>query len=153
MAIGIDRNAVWRVHTVETIARTVATDSGQYTAFAVEYGDTRSKVRKTAVDRQSRTNLTDVEESVGGAAAQRARSMQVMPLRKRAAIGLKDLNAMILAVGNVQPVTLIAAQVVWQVELARVDATPSERREMAAIRREAMHAGVAVAVAHEDAAV
>ena len=54
-------------------------------------------------------------------------ALQTGPLRLEASVTIKDLHAIILAIGNIDPAVLVAADVVGKIELTgfKSGATPS----------------------------
>src|SRR5579864_2914538 len=72
--------------------------------------------------------------------------VQIVPLRLPFAVAVENLDAMVLAVGDVNPAVGVTANIVRDVELAGVGAGLAPGREELAARRVFVDAGVAVAV-------
>src|SRR5262249_4326020 len=98
------------------------------------------------------TDLTDVEpwvrlptleEQAGGA-------VHVVPLRLVPTVTVEHLDAMVLAISHVDPALGIAADVVRDVELARIGAWRAPGQPQPAVDAELVHATVAVAIGDVD---
>src|SRR4029077_9382551 len=79
-------------------------------------------------------------------------TMQIVPLRLVAAVAVEDLDAVVLPVGDIDPALGVAADIVDDVELARIAARLAPRHEKLAVRREFVDAGIAVAIGDIDVA-
>src|SRR6266511_3918112 len=77
---------------------------------------------------------------------ERAGTMHVVPLRLVFAVAVENLNAVILAIRDVDPTFLVGANVVHDVELSGIGTRFSPRQQQFAVRRIFMHARIAVAV-------
>src|SRR5205823_9094152 len=109
--------------------------------------DPRANIGPIAVDLALRPTLADVAERARAACqAHAVRPVQVIPLRFPFAVAVKDLNAVVLAVGDVDPAIRVATDVMRDVELARIGAGLAPRAQQFAAEREFMEAGVAVTV-------
>src|SRR6266571_4012012 len=73
-------------------------------------------------------------------------TMHVVPLGLILAVAVEHLDAMVLAVGDIHPAVGVAADVVGNVELARVGAGSSPRAKQGAVGRVLVDARVPVAV-------
>src|SRR5262249_61736912 len=103
---------------------------------------------------QAAADLTDVEAALGPRLhVETGRPMHVDPLRLELAVAVEYLDAMVLAVGDVDPAVSIAADVVRDVELTGIGTRLAPRAEQRAVRRELVHARVAVPVGHVDVAL
>ena len=80
------------------------------------------------------------------------RAMDIVPHCDELSVGVEDLNAMGLAVGNVDLVVRVYDHVVGPHELAGVDSRLPPREHVLAISRILVHTRVAVSVADEDVA-
>ena len=99
-------------------------------------------------------DLADVEAALRAALqVEPGGAMHVDPLRLELAVAGADLDAVVLAVGDVDPAVGFAADVVGDVELARIGARLAPREEQLAVRRELVHARVAVAVGDVEIAL
>ncbi len=72
--------------------------------------------------------------------------MHVIPLGLETTLAVEHLDAVVLAVGNVDPAVLIATDVVDDVELAWLRARFAPREQQPAVRRIFVNPSVAVAV-------
>src|SRR5690242_6890275 len=70
------------------------------------------------------------------------------PLAEEVAVGGEDLDALVRPVGDVELAIIVERDAVRQMELAHAISRLAPRVEEAAVAREAMHAGVAVAVGY-----
>src|SRR5438874_4490813 len=125
----------------------------QSLALAAVDADAGPDVRHVEVDAEAAPDLADVEPSGRALEEQARRPMHVGPLRLVLAVAVEDLDAMVLAIGDVHPALGVAADVVRDVELARVGAGLAPRVEPAAVRRIRVHARVAVAVGDVEIAL
>ena len=75
------------------------------------------------------------------------------PLPEELAIGIEDLNAVILAVAYIDILVGIDADRMGSVELPRPFAAPAPFQQVLALAGELDHAGVAVAVGDEEIAI
>src|SRR5215472_3870116 len=73
-------------------------------ALMVDDADPRSKVGDVAADRGCGTDLADIEDRrVPVWHAEAAGTVQILPLRREPAISVEHLDAMVFAVGDVDP--------------------------------------------------
>src|SRR5271166_591099 len=85
--------------------------------------DARSDIGPIPVDLTGSPGLADIDERVGaGRHAHAVRPMQIIPLSFELAVAVEHLDPMVLAVGDIDPAVGVAADVVRNVELARVGA-------------------------------
>ena len=73
-----------------------------------------------------------------------------MPLRLEFAVAVKDLHAMIFAIGDVDPTLVVAGDIVDEIELPRIGTRLSPREKQFAVRRILVNAGVGIAVGDVD---
>src|SRR4029077_10506151 len=91
--------------------------------------------------------LADIEAALPAALhVEAGRPVQVDPLRLELDVPVEHLNAMVLASRDVDPAVGIAADVVRDVELARVGPGLTPRAQQGAVRRELVQARGAVPV-------
>ncbi len=81
-----------------------------------------------------------------------ARAVQIVPLRLVLAVAVEHLDAVVLAIGDIDPAIGVGADVVHDVELARVGAGAAPRHQQFAVGRVFVHPGVAIAVGDVDLA-
>jgi hypothetical protein len=81
-----------------------------------------------------------------------ARPVQIVPLRLVFAVAVEYLDAVVLAVGDIDPTVRVGADVVHDVELAGVGAGAAPRHQQFADRRILVDLGIAVAVGDVDLA-
>src|SRR5437763_1329877 len=96
--------------------------------------------------------LGDVE-SAALAAGDVVGAARAGPLAEEFAVGREDLDPLVRAVGDVELAIIVEGDRVRQMELARAVARRAPRGFELAVRGEAVHAGVAVAVGHVDVAI
>src|SRR6266852_9581979 len=126
----------------------------QHLALVTVDADPRSYVVYVVVDAHTAADLADVEAALRTGLHEQARgTVHVVPLRLELAVAVEHLDAMVLAVGDVDPPVRVAADVVRDVELARVGAGLTPRAEQRAVRRVLVHARVAIAVGDVEIAL
>ena len=122
-------------------------------ALVVDDAHARPEVRRGAVHAHDGAALADVaDRALARRHVEAARAVQVVPLRLVAAVAVEHLHAMALAVGDVHPAVVVAADVVRQIELAGARARARPTRTGACRRRVLMDARVAVAVGDVEVA-
>src|SRR4029077_12627229 len=100
-----------------------AAEPGDTLALAVNDGQARAQVWNPAIDRHARTEFADDEIWMRAAAAmQRARTVQIVPLRFIFAAAVEHLYAMVLAIGDIDEAIGVGCDIVHDVELARIGA-------------------------------
>ena len=125
----------------------------QQLALVVDDADPRAEIRAVAVDRLHRAELADIADRVAGIVhVEPARPVQIVPLRLVLAVAVEHLDAVVLAVGDIDPAVGVGADVVHDVELAGVGAGLAPRHQQFAVRRIFVHPGIAVAVGDVDLA-
>ena len=78
--------------------------------------------------------------------------MQIVPLRLVFAVAVEYLHAVVLAIGDIDPAIRVGDDVVHDIELAGISAGLAPSLDQLSVRREFVHAGVAVAVGDVDLA-
>src|SRR5262249_17921218 len=73
-------------------------------------------------------------------------AVQIIPLGLVIALLVEDLDAVILAVGDIHVTLAVGTDAVWQVELPRIDARVAPREQMLPVGRVFMNSGVAIAI-------
>src|SRR5215467_13282619 len=108
--------------------------------------DARPYIRPVAVALALRPALADVaERTMPAPQAHAVRTVEVTPLCLPFAVRVEYLHAVVLAVGDVNPALAIAADVVRDVELARIGARLAPRFQQLSIDCVFVDAGVAIA--------
>ena len=97
--------------------------------------------------------MTKVGLLAAAATAQRARPVQIVPLRLVFAVAVEHLHAMVLAVGDIDPAVGVGGDIVHDVELAGIGAGLAPAFDQLAVRRVFVHAGIAIAVGDVDLAL
>src|SRR5207237_1233147 len=117
--------------------------------------DPRPATRHVDVDRHVGADLSDIEARRAGAGfhAQAGGAVHVVPLRLVFAVAVEYLDAVVFAVGDVDPAIRVAADVVGDVELTGIGARLAPGEQQLAIRAEFMDPGVAVAVRNIEIAL
>src|SRR5439155_7407237 len=119
----------------------------QYLALGGVDADARPDIRPVAVDLAARSALADVAQRVTPVPkAHAVRAVQVVPLRLPFAVAVEHLDAVVLAIGDIEPALGVAADIVRDVELAGVGAGLAPGAQEFAVDGEFVDAGVAVAV-------
>src|SRR5262249_649770 len=73
-------------------------------ALGVDKGKARAEIGHFQIDGHAGAELADDEgRLLAAAATQRARAMQIVPLRLELAVAVEHLHAMVLAVGDIDP--------------------------------------------------
>src|SRR5881227_3257167 len=91
--------------------------------FRVDDGQARTQIRHLAIDRHARTEFAnDKIRLLAAAAIQRAGPVQIIPLRLVFAVAVEHLDAVVLAVGDIDEAVGIGCDVVDDVELAGIGA-------------------------------
>src|ERR1700730_8395666 len=99
-------------------------------ALVVDDADARPEVRTLQVDGHRRTKLPDIADRVTGIVhVKPARAMQVIPLRLILAVAVENLDAVVLAVGDIDPTIGVGADVVHDVEFAWASAGLAPRHQ------------------------
>src|SRR5213594_1317855 len=119
----------------------------QHLALVTVDADPRPDVGHVVVDAHAAADLADVEAALRAGLHEQARgTVHVVPLGLELAVPVEHLDAMVLAVGDVDPAVPATADVVRNVELAGIGAGLAPRAEQRAVRSELVDARVAVAV-------
>src|ERR1700730_8974868 len=123
----------------------------QELALVVDDADAWPEVRALQVDGHRRTKLPDVADRVTGIVhVKPARAMQVIPLRLILAVAVEHLDAVVLAVGDIDPAISIGADVVHDVEFAWASAGLAPRLQQLAVGRVFMDASIPEPVGDVD---
>src|SRR5215213_9550797 len=123
--------------------------AGARDALAVQRpdADPGADARVIGVDRHAGPGFADIRDrAFAPGHAQAAGTMHVIPLGLESTLSVKHLDAMVLTVGNVNPAVLITANVVDDVELARLCAGFAPGEQQPAVRRVLVDPSIAVAV-------
>src|SRR5689334_24813473 len=105
-------------------------------ALVINDADPRSEVGDVAAHRGGGANLADIEDRlVPIRHAEATGAMQVLPLRFELAVAVEHLDAVVFAVGDVDPAVGIAADVVDDVEFAFAGTGFTPRHEQLAVGR------------------
>ena len=89
----------------------------------IDNADARAEIGDIPADRGGWTDLANIEDRLVPVwHAQPARAVQVLPLCLELTIAVEHLDAVVLAVGNIDPAIGIAADVMYDVELAGIGA-------------------------------
>ena len=95
-------------------------DARQQIAAVIDDADPRPEIGDVAVDRLNRAELADIADRVTDIIhVEAARPVQVVPLGLVAAVAVEHLDAVVLAVGDIDPAVGVGTDVVDDVELAR----------------------------------
>jgi hypothetical protein len=117
-------------------------------------GDSRSRIRIRAIDVHGRSHLRDIadwglvardEQAIGAA--------QIVPLGIVSFVSIKDLDAVILTIRDINLTISVATNVVWQVELPRIAAGFAPGKQQFTIWRVFVNPCVAIAIGHIDIAI
>jgi hypothetical protein len=108
----------------------------QHLALGAVDAHSRADVGHVVVHAEAAADLADVESPLGTALEVQARgAMHVVPLGFVFPVAVEHLDAMVLAVGHVHPAVGVAADVMGDVELARIGAGLPPRAKQGAVRR------------------
>src|ERR1700730_17731983 len=107
-------------------ARMRIAESAQQLALVVEDTNPRPEVRALQINRHRRAELADIADRVPGIVhVEAAGAMQIVPLRLVLSVAVEHLDAMVLAIGDINPAVGVGADVVDDVEFARAGAGPA----------------------------
>src|SRR5271163_1021347 len=119
VAVPVDGEPVRRQKPPELGAgRRVAKPADQF-ALVVDDRDPRPEIGNVAADRSGGSHFADIANwltAVGHVKA--ARAVQVLPLGLVPAVAVEHLDAVVLAVGDIDPAVRVGADVVDDIELA-----------------------------------
>ena len=154
VAARIDREPVRREELPRPRAgeRLVA-EPRQHLALVVQHRDARPEIGRAAIEPVIGPDLADVaDRAFARRHVEPARPVQVVPLRLELAVAVEHLHAMVLAIRHIDPAVGVAADIVRQVELPRLDARLAPRHQPLAVLVVFVHARIAVAVGDIDVA-
>ena len=133
--------------------RRLAKTADQLTLM-INDADPRSEVGDVAANRGGGADLADVKDRlVPIRHAESARTVKVLPLCLEPAVAVEHLDAVVLAVGDIDPAVGIATDVVDDVEFALAGPRRPPRHEQLAVGRVFVDAGIAIAVRHVNLAL
>src|SRR5437899_7206898 len=134
VAARVDREPVRRDELTRLESSGALTEPREQVALVAVDAHARSDVGHVVVHAHAAADLADIEAALPAALhVEAGRPVHVHPLRLELAVAVEHLNAMVLAVGDVDPAVGIAADVVRDVELARVGPRLTPRAEQAAV--------------------
>src|SRR4051812_8547815 len=114
-------------------------------ALMINDADPRSEVGDIATDRGGGADLADIEDRlVSIRHAKATGAMQVLPLCLELAVAVEHLDAMVLAIGDIDPAVGIAADVVHDVEFAFAGSWLAPRQQELPVGRVFVDPGIAV---------
>ena len=116
----------------------------------------RPQIGDSRADGEARPQFSNVDALAPGVSPvdeQPARPVQVVPLRLERALGVEDLDTVILPIRHVQVSLAINADVVRKIELPGVGAGLSPGEQVPPLRRELVDAGVPIAIGDVERAV
>src|SRR5215468_5413116 len=124
-----------------TKTRTEAAQPTNTVPSIVDDGHSRTEVGHVAVDCLGRSKFADVaDRALARRHEQAAGAVEVVPLRLVLAVAVEYLDAMIFAVGDIDPAVGIAGDIVRDVEFARIGAGSAPGQDQFAVRRVFVHA-------------
>ena len=107
--------------------RRIGLNAGDQIALQIEDTEPGSDIRQIDIDRQMRPDFTDeAQRALAAGHEQSAGTVQIVPLRLELAVAVEHLNAVILAVGDIDPAVGIATNIMRDVELAGQRAGPPQ---------------------------
>src|SRR5215472_17962165 len=148
VAFGVERDAM-RSEELSTFnpGPLLAAKPRDARSFVIDDGQARTEIGHLAVDRHARAEFADDEIRMLAAAAQkRAGPVQVVPLRLVFAIAVEYLDAVVLAINNIDEAIRVCGDVVHDIELAVICPRLAPAPDQLAVGSEFVHAGIAVAV-------
>src|SRR5260221_5417938 len=96
-------------------------EPGEDLALVADDAEARPEIGHVAVDRLVGAELADIAQRLLAARhVEPARTVQVVPLRLVSSVAVEDLDAVVLAAGDIEPAVRIAADIVDDVELAGI---------------------------------
>src|SRR5689334_10606797 len=118
IAARIHREAVRRDELAGGGSADLVTEAADELSTVVDDAHSRSEIRNVAIDRLRRAEFANVADRLMGMGhVEPARAVQVVPLRLVSSVTVKDLNAMVLAVRDIDPAVRVAADIMHDVEL------------------------------------
>ena len=130
IAAGVYGEAMWGEKLAELRPCWCLAETTDQLALVVNDADARPKIWDVAADRGRRADLADIEDRlVAVRHAEAAGAMQVLPLRLVFAATVEYLDAVVLAIGDIDPAVGVAADVVDDVELAFASAGRAPRHK------------------------
>ena len=121
IASRVDSESMRRQELSELGSGRCLTKPADQLALIIDNADARAEVGDITADRGRRADLADIKDRfVAVRQAQPARTVQVLPLCLELALAVEDLDAVVLAVGYVDPAIGITADVMHDVELAGI---------------------------------
>ena len=109
--------------------------AGQQLALVVDDADAGAEVRTVAVDRLHRSELADIADRVTSVVHVEATGpVQIIPLRFVFPVAVEDLDAMVFAVGDIDPTLGVGADVVHDIELSGAGAGLAPRHQQFTVR-------------------
>ena len=119
VAVRVHRKTVRRQELAQLGPRRRVAEAPEQLALAIDDADPRSEIGNAAADRGSRADFADIENRLTAVRhTETARAMQVLPLRLELTVAVEHLDAMVLAVGDIDPAISVTADVMDDVELA-----------------------------------
>src|SRR5438552_453902 len=152
VAFGIERQPVRRQEFAGLKPRAMlAAEPCDAVALGIDDGQARAEIGHFQIDGHAGTEFADDEiRMLAAAAMQRAGPVQIVPLGLVSAVAVEHLDAVIFAVGDIDPSVRIGCDVVDDVELAGIGAGLAPAFEQPAVGRVCVDAGVAVTVGDVD---
>src|SRR5262249_13196121 len=148
---GVDGAAVRRDELTGRLASEAIPDPAHQITLARQDAHAISDVGDLRVHGERGAELADVEEiALPAGREQPARPVQVLPLPLIASPVVEDLDAVVLAVGDVYETLGVGGDVMGNVEASRVGARLPPREEVSAAGIVLVHARVAVTVGDVD---
>src|SRR6516225_4087459 len=154
IAMRVDRQSVRRKEFAEIGSSRGLSETADQLTLIVDDADSWPDIRDVAADRRGRADLADIKDRLVAVwHAEAARAMQILPLGLVFAVAVEHLHAVVLAVGDIDPASGIAADIVNDIELALAGAGRAPGEQQLAVRRVCVDTGIAVAVRDVDVAV
>src|SRR3954453_14702395 len=154
IAVRIDGESMGGQELAELGPRWCLAKAADQISLMINDADPRSEVGDVAANRGSGADLADIEDRLVAIRHEEATgTMQVLPLRFELTVAVEHLDAVVFAVGDINPAVGIATDVVDDVELALTGPGSAPRHEQLAVGRVFVDAGIAIPVRHVNLAL
>src|SRR3954447_3867918 len=154
VAVRVDGESMRGQELAELRPRWCLAKAADQLSLMINDADPRSEVGNVAANRGGGADLADIEDRlVPIRHAEATGAKQVLPLRFEFTVAVEHLDAVVFAVGDINPAVGIATNVVDDVELALTGPGRAPRHEQLAVGQVFVDAGIAIAVRYVNLAL
>src|SRR6266487_278213 len=153
-ALGVGDHAVGGGELAGLLAPERSAEARDLLTLGVQHRHAGPEIGHVLVDGQGVAELAHVECAavLGAVHEEAAGSVEIVPLALIPALAVEDLDAVVLAIRDVDEPVAIGDEVVGQVEVSRIGAGLTPRHHVLAVGRGLVHTRVAIAVGDEEVA-